>query len=80
MFSMEERDAYRESERPHRRSQQPSYLQDYEVGYLAKHCPPYDEQVRWTTSHEVLQYIHNMREEHDQLRRERIQTYSLAIL
>ena len=49
--------------------QTPSYLKDYEVGYPAKHHLLYDELVR-RTSPEVVQYIHNMREEHDQLRRD----------
>lgn len=40
------------------------------MGNPAKHRLPYDEQVRRTTSPEVLQYIRNMREEHDQLRRD----------
>ena len=40
------------------------------MGYLAKHQLSYDEQARQTTSPEVLQYIHNMREEHDKLRRD----------
>ncbi|KAM9753665.1 uncharacterized protein ACNS7B_006885 [Menidia menidia] len=70
MFSMDERYPYRESDRPRRPSQLPSYLQDYEVGYPATQRRPHDEQVRQTTPPEVMQYIHNMREEHDELRRD----------
>lgn len=65
---MAERDPYGESVRPRRQSQLPSYLLDYEVRYSPKHRHPYDEQVRRTTSPEVLHYIDDMRRQHDQLR------------
>ncbi|CAJ1059663.1 uncharacterized protein LOC121815826 [Xyrichtys novacula] len=67
---MERSDPYSVSDHLRKCSQLPPYLQDYEVGYPAKHQPPYYEQARHTISPEVLQYINNMREEHDQLRRD----------
>lgn len=70
MFIMDKRYLYRESDRLRRPSQLPSYLQNYEVGYPSKQHHPHDEQVRQTSPPDVLQYIHNMREEHYQLRRD----------
>ncbi|XP_042084309.1 uncharacterized protein LOC121815826 [Haplochromis burtoni] len=68
MFRMEDRYPYRESDRPHRHSKLPSYLQNYEVDDLAKNRLSHDDQGKHSTHPEILQYIHHMKEEHNQLR------------
>ncbi|KAL3979043.1 ATP-binding cassette, subfamily B (MDR/TAP), member 9 [Sarotherodon galilaeus] len=68
MFRMEDQYPYRESDRPHRHSKLPSYLQNYEVDDFAKNRLSHDDQGKHSTHPEILQYIHHMKEEHNQLR------------